>query len=94
MTANGKELFLVHKRANNSLLVFASPTGLECLSRSSAWHADGTFFTASKFYYQLYVIQCWFQNRMILVAWALMTRRREKDYITLIKALKKSAKKF
>jgi hypothetical protein len=94
MTANGNELFLVHKRANNSLLVFASPTGLECLSKSSAWHADGTFFTASKYYYQLYVIQCWFANRMIPVAWALMTRRRQKDYITLIKALKRGSRRL
>ena len=26
----------------------------------SIWHADGTFYTAAKYFYQLYVINVWF----------------------------------
>ena len=64
-TANNIDQFLIYKSRNNSKLVFCSKIGLEILSKSSDWHADGTFHVATKFYYQLYVIQAYFKKRMI-----------------------------
>ena len=71
--------------------MFASPDGIECLSNSENWHADGTFRVAAKYFYQLYVIQVWYKFRMIPCAWVLMNRRRKEDYVKVLKELNKAA---
>lgn len=53
-TSNEIDKFLIFKTKKNSKLVFCSKTGLEILSQSSEWHCDGTFYVASKYFYQLY----------------------------------------
>ena len=85
-TTDGKK-FLIHKSRSNKILVFASIDGLKALSASKNWHADGTFKKAAKHYYQLYIIQAWYENRMIPACWILMNRRRQKEYDTVLKAI-------
>jgi hypothetical protein len=98
---------LLDNKKLNRLIVFASPTGLRMLSEATAWYADGTFRTSAKFFVQLYVIMAYFVEkpydegvdqvhvkRCLPAAWALSTRRRTKDYVTLCTTLKDEAFKL
>ena len=91
MTSGGTSKYLVFNSKNNKILLFCSPDGFACLADSTCWHGDGTFHVASKYFYQLYIIQAWFKNRMIPCAFALMHRRRAVDYVKLLKALENGA---
>ena len=91
LTFNKLAIFLIYNAVFNRMLVFCSPDGLKCLAASTCWHADGTFYTASKYFYQLYVIQVWYKNRMIPCAWILMNRRTTEDYVSLLNELVKAA---
>ena len=86
--------FLIYKSSNNRILVFCSLIGLEILSKSDSWHGDGTFHVAAKYYYQLYLIHAWIMYRMIPCVFALMGRRREKDYDKVFNGIKKAAIKL
>ncbi|CAF1031988.1 unnamed protein product [Brachionus calyciflorus] len=90
---NDIDNFLIYKTKRNKKLVFCSKIGLEILSNSPEWHADGTFHVATKYYHQLYIIQAWFKGRMIPCAFILMERRRTKDYEDVLKALKRASHK-
>ncbi|CAF0740728.1 unnamed protein product [Brachionus calyciflorus] len=78
--------FLIYKTKRNKKLVFCSKIGLEILSKSTEWHADGTFHVATKYYHQLYIIQAWFKGRMILCTFIT-------DYEDVLKALKRPSNK-
>ena len=88
------EKFLLYQSKNNKLLVFRSAIGLEILSKSDHWGADGTFYTAAKYFYQLYVVSGYYEKRMIPCVWALMNRRRKKEYNVVLESVKKAAKKI
>ncbi|CAF0785946.1 unnamed protein product [Brachionus calyciflorus] len=90
-TSNGQK-FLIFNHKNNKILVFCSTTQLEALSKATHWYADGTFRTAAKHYYQLYIIHVYINNHMVPCCYALMNKRRKKDYNIIFKALKKEAK--
>ncbi|CAF0710880.1 unnamed protein product [Brachionus calyciflorus] len=60
--ANGIDNFLIYKTKKNKKLVFCSKIGLEILSQSDEWHADGTFDVAAKYFNQLYLIQACFKT--------------------------------
>ena len=72
--------FFIYQGINNNCLVFCSRIGLEILSKSNSWHADGTFHTASKFYYKFYLIHGWFKFRVIPCVFTLMHKRKTKHY--------------
>ena len=91
LTFNKLAVFLLYNAVFNRTLLFCSPDGLKCLAASTCWHADGTFYTASKYFYQLYVIKVWYKFRMIPCAWVLMNRRRKEDYVKVLKELNKAA---
>jgi hypothetical protein len=66
--------------------------GLKMLSETFVWHADRTFYSASKYFTPLYILfarypERSFQNdgkpwvkRTIPCVWVLMKRRRKIDY--------------
>ena len=60
------------------IMVFCSPVGLEILSKRNRWAGDGTFHVAAKYYYQLYIIQAYFKERMIPCVFALMHEEEQK----------------
>jgi hypothetical protein len=91
MTSGGTSKYLVLNSKNNKILLFCSPDGFACLADSTCWHGGGTLHVASKYFYQLYIIQAWFKNRMIPCAFASMHRRRANDYLKLLKALENGA---
>ena len=81
-------------------MLFASPDGLNALSESLKWYADEAFYTRTKYFGQLWVIHAFFpaktftdglnvcQKRMIPCAWAFRARRRTKNYLRILTALK------
>ncbi len=77
--------FLIMNRNRMRQLVFCSPNGLRLLSEFGQWQASGTYHVNSRHYYQLYVISVWFMGRMVPCVFALMHRRRKKDYDMLVK---------
>jgi hypothetical protein len=93
LTLNKLQQFLIYQSASNNILVFCSRDGLKCLAEHVNWHGDGTFYTAAKYFYQLYVIQAWKDGWMIPCVWALMHRRRVRDYEIVCKVLKREAQK-
>ena len=48
---NNLSLFLIFQSVFNKILIFSSLDGLKCLSEYVNWHADGTFYTAAKYFY-------------------------------------------
>jgi hypothetical protein len=46
----------------------------EAFSKASHWYADGTFNTAAKHYYQLYIIHAYVNNHMVPCCFGLMKR--------------------
>ena len=85
-------------------MLFASPDRHKALSESLKRHADGTFYTRIKYFGQLWVIHAFFpaktftdglnvwKKRMIPCAWAFTARRRTKNYLRILTALKNEAK--
>ena len=71
---SNKERFLV-SNAGSDNIVFSSKVGLEILSLSKRWHADGTFETAPKSFYQFYIIHGWYKNVMFPCAFVLLTAK-------------------
>lgn len=65
MTTFQGQQFLIHKSPGNEMLVYASLEGLQMLAKSQCWHGDGTFYREAKYYYQLYIIQAWYEGRML-----------------------------
>jgi hypothetical protein len=74
------------------------------LSLTSIWHGDGTFYSCSKYFAQLYCIFAHFEaknkfvdngvpwvRRTISAVWVLMRRRRAVDYVEVFNQLKKAA---
>ncbi|CAF0949937.1 unnamed protein product [Brachionus calyciflorus] len=92
-TLNHKgEKFLILNKSKYKILIFCSPTQLDALSKATHWYVDGTFKSAAKFYYQLYIIHTYINNYMIPCCFVFINRRREKEYDFVLKALKKEAK--
>jgi hypothetical protein len=90
------EKFLIHKSEKNQLFVFSSRFGLEALSKCQIWHADGTFYTAAKFFYQMYTIHGYYinpitcQRFMLPCAYALMTDKTECSFKELVGSIKQA----
>ena len=91
LTVKG-EKFVIRVKSGNRMIVMASPLGLEILSKAVQWHVDGTFKSAAKFYHQLWIVHAWINQRMIPCAYALMSRRRAKDYNVVLQVLKNEAR--
>ncbi|CAF1124617.1 unnamed protein product, partial [Brachionus calyciflorus] len=89
-TALNERFMVLNKK--NKIIVFASPPQLEVLSKSTQWYADGTFKSAAKFFYQLYILHSLINNIMVPCCFALMNRRRTRDYNVVLKSIEKAAK--
>jgi hypothetical protein len=47
-----KKTFLIYdNNSSDRFLIFASERGLKMLSETFVWHGDGTFYTASKYFF-------------------------------------------
>ena len=50
LTNSNKKFFIFDFDGKNRILLFASPDGIKALSESLKWHADGTFYTRTKYF--------------------------------------------
>jgi hypothetical protein len=60
LTNSNKKIFIFDFYEKNRILLFASPDRLMVLSESLKWHADGAFYTRTKYFGQLWVIHAFF----------------------------------
>ena len=89
---NPPQRFLLYDNNKSSrIMIFCSDLGLKILGQSERWHGDGKFHTASKYFSQLYILQAWYEHRMIPVAWILMKKRKFVDYKNVFSKIKKKA---
>ena len=70
------------------MICYASNVGLEILSKSTEWHADGTFKSAPRKYKQLYHIHAWYKGHMYLCAKIFLKNKDEVTYDRMLQMLK------
>ena len=49
LTSDKKPFLIYDNNSSERILIFASEMGLKMLSETFVWHADGTFYSASKY---------------------------------------------
>jgi hypothetical protein len=76
--------------AERKHFVFASNTGLDLLSKSENWYADGTFRVVPTLFYQLFTIQVQWEisHKTVPVVYVLMSGKTTEDYVEVFKFLK------
>jgi hypothetical protein len=78
MKTEDDENFLVSdgKVDKERVLIFASKTGLEILSKTVQWHANGTFKTAPKMFQQVYIIFGFYKDKLFTCAYSVTEQTR------------------
>ena len=61
-TLNGQDFLLIDSKNKDRIVAFASKSSLEILARHQSWHADGTFKSGSKHYYQNVSVNIQYKN--------------------------------
>ena len=75
---------------DEELVILCSDDGLRILSDSKRWQAKGTFDTAPKMFYQLYILHGLFRSHLIPSAVVLLSGKSENLY----KQVKQSFRKL
>ena len=57
---DGLHFLLFDTEGNDRIIAFASDRQLDCLSRLSKWHSDGTFKSSPELFSQHYIIHGWY----------------------------------
>ena len=91
MTNDAKRYKLFDTLDNERMICYASNVGLEILSKSAEWHADGTFKSAPRKYKQLYHIHGWYKGHMYLCAKIFLKNKDELTYDRMLELLKSEA---
>ena len=69
------------------ILVFGSPQGLQLLSQSDNWYADGTFKVIPEVFYQLYTVHAQCGGRIFPCIFALLPNKMEEIYTRLLREI-------
>jgi len=70
------------------ILIFASRTGLEILSKTQQWHADGTFKSAPQMFLQVYIICGFYKEKLFPCVDAVTTAKNEIAYKYILDQIK------
>ena len=90
MTVCGKPFLQYdNKSADNRILLFVSERGVNHLSESDRWHADGTFKEAPDQFYQLYILHGYNNGLIFPCAYVALMNKRTETYNEMLDALKK-----
>ena len=86
---NDDELFLLFDINDiaRRIIGFVSQTGIEMLSLSTQWHADGTFKAAPPDFMQIYFIYAWYKEHMNFCFAAVLTDKEENSYKLMLERL-------
>ena len=90
-TNDAKTYKLFDTLDDTRMICYASNIGLEILSKSTEWHADGTFKSAPRKYKQLYHIHAWYKGHMYLCAKIFLKNKDEETYDRMLTKLKTTA---
>ena len=83
LTNDFKRYKLFDTLDDQRMICYASDIGLDILSKSKEWHADGTFRCAPSKYAQLYLIHGWYKGHMYLCAKIFDQYTNKLHYVTL-----------
>lgn len=75
-----------------SMICYASPNQLKCLSQCKRWQMDGTFKSATLLFYQLYIIYGWFNGEMFPLVYCFLSEKSADIYNKLFHHLKEFSK--
>ena len=89
-TNDNKRYKLFDTLDSQRMICYSSNVGLEILSKSKEWHADGTFRSARK-YKQLYHIHAWLNGHIYLCAKTFLKNKDELTYDRMLQLLKSNA---
>ncbi len=87
------EKFLINdiQLEGHRITLFCSKTGLEILSKSKVWHADGTFSITPPLYTQVYLIHGYYKDKMFPASIAILTGKTTNLYKRVVEELKEEA---
>ena len=91
LTNEGKRYKLYDSLDNHRMVIYSSNIGLEILSKSLEWHADGTFKCAPRKYKQMYLIHAWYKGHMYLCAKVFLKNKDEATYTRMLRMLVENA---
>jgi hypothetical protein len=82
ITSNGEPFLIFDSGIGdlNRILIFASPQGLQFLSNSQHWYADGTFKVCPELFFQLYTIHAQQEGKIFPCIFSLLPNKTENTY--------------
>ena len=89
ITENGEQFLLYDSGVGDEerILVFGSPQGLQLLSQSDNWYADGTFKVIPEVFYQLYTVHAQCGDRIFPCIFTLLPNKTEDTYTRLLREI-------
>jgi hypothetical protein len=87
----GNRRLLLHNSScapDQRIMIFSSDEQIKCLASCSRWGADGTFDSASQFFYQVYIIFGFVEDECLPLCWALLTGKDTTSYSQILTELK------
>jgi hypothetical protein len=92
ITEDDKSFLLCDGKVDKErVLIFASRTGLEILSKTTQWHADGTFKSAPQMFLQVYIICGFYKDKIFPCVYSITTAKNEMIYKYIIDQIKTKA---
>ena len=82
LTSNGDPFLIFDSGVGdlNRIFIFASPQGLQLLSNSQHWYADGTFKVCPELFFQLYTVHAQQDGRIFPCIFSLLQNKTENTY--------------
>ena len=89
VTENGDQFLLFDSGVGNAerILLFSSQQGLQFLSNSQHWYADGTFKVCPEVFFQAYTVHAQQGRRIFPCSFALLPNKTEGTYTRLFREL-------
>lgn len=89
VTENGDQFLLFDSGVGDAerILLFSSQQGLQFLSNSQHWYADGTFKVCPEVFYQVYTVHAQRGGRIFPCSFALLPNKTEGTYTRLFREL-------
>ena len=82
LTSNGLQFLIYDSGVGDPerMLIFATAQGIDLLSISDNWFADGTFKTCPEMFYQLYTIHAMIDKRTVPCIYTLLPNKQQATY--------------
>ena len=91
LTNESKRYKLHDTLDDQSIIIYSCNIGLEILSKSEEWYADGTFRCAPRKYKQMFLIHGWYKGHMYLCAKVFLKNKDELTYNRMLQLFVQNA---